>query len=29
MIVFRSILIPIKAGIFNLLSIGVALGVVT
>src|SRR6478609_8208566 len=29
MVVFRSILIPIKAGIFNLLSIGGAFGVVT
>ncbi len=29
MMVFRSILIPIKAGIFNLLSIGGAFGVVT
>jgi RND superfamily putative drug exporter len=29
MIVFRSIAIPIKAGLMNLLSIGVALGVVT
>src|SRR5215207_9083947 len=29
MVVFRSVLIPIKAGIFNLLSIGGAFGVVT